>query len=219
MTTFNADELDAAVVACVKCIQREYFAVELEDPIKQGHVSSRSSIRTLNPFIEAETILVGGQLGRSDIPYSVKHQMILPKSHPFTVAMINHYHRKTFHAGPQALLAAVRQKCWPIHGKELVKKLVRKCFRCAHAGPILMKQLMGNLPRERIEPERPFTNIGVDFMGPFHIHYAIRGKKPTKAYGAIFVCFWSKAVHIELVSDLTTEAFLASLKRFVGRRG
>ena len=36
---------------------------------------------------------------------------------------------------------------------------------------------------------------------------------------AIFVCFCTKAVHIEVVSDLTTEAFLAALKRFVSRRG
>ncbi len=46
-------------------------------------------------------------------------------------------------------------------------------------------------------------------------------RKPTlvKAYLCVFVCLSVKAAHLELVSDLTTEAFLASLRRFVARRG
>ena len=38
-------------------------------------------------------------------------------------------------------------------------------------------------------------------------------------YVAIFVCMSTEAVHLELVSDLTTEAFIASLKRLFSRRG
>ena len=42
---------------------------------------------------------------------------------------------------------------------------------------------------------------------------------PLKAYIVLFVCFATKAVHLEIVSDLTTEAFLAALRRFVYQRG
>jgi hypothetical protein len=48
---------------------------------------------------------------------------------------------------------------------------------------------------------------------------APRSKTITKGYIAIFVCFVTKAVHIEVVTSLTTEAFLAALRRFVARRG
>jgi len=51
------------------------------------------------------------------------------------------------------------------------------------------------------------------------VHYKIRGKKPHKVNLAIFCCFTTKAEHIEVVSDLTTQAFFAALKRFNGRRG
>ena len=41
----------------------------------------------------------------------------------------------------------------------------------------------------------------------------------TKGYIAIFVCFVTKAVQIEVETSLTTEAFLAALRRFIARRG
>lgn len=78
---------------------------------------------------------------------------------------------------------------------------------------------MGDLPADRLKVQRPFFITGVDFCGPFYTTYRIRGKPPYKTYVAIFVCFSSKAVHIELVSDLSASNFLLCLKRFVGRRG
>jgi len=79
--------------------------------------------------------------------------------------------------------------------------------------------VMSPLPTDRVQIARPFNLSGVDYCGPFFVHYKIRGKKPHKVYLAIFCCFTTKAVHLEVVSDLTTQAFLAALKRFNGRRG
>ncbi|GFX38787.1 integrase catalytic domain-containing protein [Trichonephila clavipes] len=80
------------------------------------------------------------------------------------------------------------------------------------------KQLMGDLPTHRVTPSRPFSVCGVDYAGPINI-LRYRGAKTTKGYIALFVCFVTKALHLELVSDLTPEAFIASLKRFCARRG
>ena len=79
---------------------------------------------------------------------------------------------------------------------------------------------MGQLAASRTTPSHPFSTTGIDYAGPFTLKLGYT-RKPVlvKAYLAIFVCFSTKAVHIEVVSDLTTEAFLASLKRFVSRRG
>ncbi len=79
---------------------------------------------------------------------------------------------------------------------------------------------MGQLPPECLQPTAPFTNVGIDYVGPLWMKQG-SPRKPTivKVCVSIFVCFSTKAVHIELASDLTTEAFLAVLTHFVGRRG
>ncbi|XP_064542092.1 uncharacterized protein LOC135431089 [Drosophila montana] len=78
---------------------------------------------------------------------------------------------------------------------------------------------MGSLPPERLSTDKPFRHVGVDFCGPVNTYLRIRGKGPTKSYIAIYVCMAVKAVHIEIVSDLSTNKFLESLKRMVARRG
>jgi hypothetical protein len=87
--------------------------------------------------------------------------------------------------------------------------------------PITCSQLMGNLPKERVDPQRPFNVVGTDFCGPFYIKCKhARGRFQThKVYVCLFVCFVLKAVHLEVVFDMTSDAFLACLRRFVARRG
>ena len=76
-----------------------------------------------------------------------------------------------------------------------------------------------DLPELRVQQTRPFNVVGVDFCGPFFTHYRRRGTVPTKSYVAIFVCFVTRAVHLELVEDLSTQSFISALRRFIGRRG
>src|SRR5439155_26441742 len=69
-------------------------------------------------------------------------------------------------------------------------------------------------------PSRPFSLCGVDYVGPFKLCRRA-GRNPTyvKSYISLFVCFTTKAVHLEWVSDLSTNAFIAALTRFISRRG
>ncbi|XP_055379439.1 uncharacterized protein LOC129610762 [Condylostylus longicornis] len=77
---------------------------------------------------------------------------------------------------------------------------------------------MGDLPSERVHPFRALFHAGVDFFGSFWITHLVRGGAPLKAYGCLFVCLLTKATHLEVVSNLSTEAFLACLKCFISRR-
>lgn len=79
---------------------------------------------------------------------------------------------------------------------------------------------MGQLPRERVNPSRPFLNTGIDYAGPFSLK-TWRGKnaRSYKGYIALFTCFSTSAIHLEVVTDYTADAFMAAYKRFTGRRG
>ncbi|KYN03201.1 PREDICTED: uncharacterized protein LOC108773617 [Cyphomyrmex costatus] len=79
---------------------------------------------------------------------------------------------------------------------------------------------MGQLPSERITPSRPFTHTGIDYAGPFLIKtWKGKNARTYKSYVALFVCFATSAVHLELVTDYSSDAFIAAYKRFVSRRG
>lgn len=78
-------------------------------------------------------------------------------------------------------------------------------------------QLMGNLPAERITPSRSFSSVGVDYAGPYTIK--VSRNKTAKVYLCLFVYLTTKAVHFEIVSDMTTLGFLNAFKRFISRRG
>ena len=76
---------------------------------------------------------------------------------------------------------------------------------------------MGQLPLERVMPDIMFENVGIDYAGPLYIkHGHIR--KPT-VINCVFVSLSVKATHLELVSDLTANTFIAALHRFIARRG
>ncbi|GFU88492.1 integrase catalytic domain-containing protein [Trichonephila clavipes] len=91
---------------------------------------------------------------------------------------------------------------------------------CCRYRATTSNKLMGDPPTYRVTPSRPFSVCGVDYAGPINIlRYRGRGAKTTKGYIALFVCFVTKVLHLELVSDLTSEAFIASLKRFCAKRG
>ncbi|XP_055612519.1 uncharacterized protein LOC129759131 [Uranotaenia lowii] len=77
---------------------------------------------------------------------------------------------------------------------------------------------MGDLPPERVIEAPVFQRVGVDYCGPFSIQYPQRKARPVKCFIAVFVCLVVKAVHLEIVGDLTSNAFIAALRRFIGRR-
>ncbi|XP_038210263.1 uncharacterized protein LOC119831089 [Zerene cesonia] len=79
---------------------------------------------------------------------------------------------------------------------------------------------MGQLPSCRVTPARPFRNCGVDFAGPVNIRTAKgRGHHSYKGYICVFVCMVTKAIHLEAISDLSAQGFIAGFKRLVARRG
>lgn len=151
----------------------------------------------------------------------MKHQILLPKNHHITNVIIWHYHKSNLHAAPELLYCLSRQKFWIIQSRSKVKSIYKRCVRCATYNATPSTPKMGNLPEHRIQSTRPFLNTGVDLYGPLNLKPAskLRYRTTYKAYVSLFICMSTKAIHIEIVTDLSAESFLSSLKRFTSRRG
>lgn len=214
-------ELSRATSKLFLISQKECLFDELCDLKCNNRVSNKSQIRNLSPFIDRDGLIrVGGRISYSDFPYEKKHPIVLPKNHHLTKLIFQEYHLTLLHAGPSLLLHTIRDKFWPVGGKNIAKQTVRQCVTCVRHQGKSHFQYMGNLPRERTLITYPFHTVGVDYAGPFQIKDRKgRGCKITKSYLCLFVCFSTKALHLELVTELTTTAFLATFRRFIARRG
>ena len=128
-------------------------------------------------------------------------------------------HDKVYHNGTKETLTEVRSEFWIIKGRSLVKKLIHKCRICRrHEGPHYQVQPPPPLPEYRVSRQSPFESTGVDFAGPLYVRYP--GKNETsKVWLCLFTCAVIRAVHLDLVPDMSATSFVRCLKRFVARRG
>lgn len=221
LESLTCEELQGALNIIVRQAQHDVYAKEISDLKKNSTVGRKSKLLSLNPILDENMIIrVGGRIHQSNFNYNKRHPMILPASHRLTYMIIENEHIRQLHCGANHLLASLREKFWPISGKNLVKRVIRECIVCFRANPRATNPLMGALPKARLSPALPFQNCGLDYAGPVIIKDRKgRGCKTSKAYICIFICFITKAVHLELVTDLTTEACLAAIRRFTSRRG
>ncbi|XP_061391232.1 uncharacterized protein LOC133326618 [Musca vetustissima] len=215
------DQLEYALLAVVWNVQQQYFKDDIKRAVKKR--DPQGPLKGLNPFIDDSSgiaiLKVGGRLELAHVPETQKHPMIMPKENNFVKCYIQYLHIKNYHAGPKALVSLVRMRFWVINLRNLCRTIVNRCPHCIRYRPKLLQQMMSNLPADRLNPSRVFARCAVDFCGPINTYLRIRGKVPYKTYVAVFVCLATKAVHIEAVSDLSTDSFIGALKRMIGRRG
>jgi len=218
--SLTAEEINKAEIRIIKILQDSRFAEEIKK-LKNKISIDKGTLTNLNPFLDENGLIrVGGRLQNSQLSFGQKHPIILPSRHPLTDRIIREIHERHYHTGIQATLYILRQKFWLTDGRNQVRKIVRTYVRCFNFNANPVKYKMGNLPSSRVSGNTPFTNVGVDFCGPFFIkEKKHRNQTRVKAYVCVFVCMLIKAIHLEVVSDLTTEGFLAALRRFMARRG
>lgn len=217
----TTDELERAETAIIFAMQAEHFSEEIGALQSQKELKRSSSIRKLIPFIDANGLLrVGGRLTNSDLNFDAKHQLLIPHKHHVTDMIIKEIHVRALHGGPILTESLIRQKYWIIHGYRRIKAILHDCSICRRYSRTGSQQLMGNLPSHRVIGTRAFLNCGVDYAGPIAVRsWKGRGYTAVKGYISVFICLATKAIHLECVTDLTAEAFIAAFKRFMARRG
>lgn len=216
-------ELESADKTIARKIQQQALLHEFEDLSRGRELHNKSKLKALDPFLDKEKIIrVGGRLRHASISDSQKFPIILPPKNYVTTLIMRREHERLHHCPPAQLLSSIRQTYWPLNGRREATKIIKRCVRCFRVKPVAANAKMGDLPPPRVTSAvRPFKSCGVDYAGPLQVRESRRRGRVhiSKGYIAVFTCLATKAVHLELVSELSTEAFLASLRRFVARRG
>lgn len=187
----------------------------------EGLLVSDTNLKALSLFLDGEGVIrIGGRLRHSHLPLERKNPILLPSGH-LARLIVTHYHRVSLHGGLQVTLQLTRHLYWVLRARSLAKACIANCVTCVRHRATVAAQSMGDLPSPRVNPpSRPFTTTGVDYAGPINVRIgAGRGRKSQKAYCAVFVCLATRAVHLECVTDISTQAFIAAFRRFAARRG
>lgn len=167
--SLTIDEITSAYNKVIRLLQNLHFSNEIRTLQRDRGMAVGGKLQHLNLFLDEEEILrVRGRLRNAPMSFHQKHPIILPKAST-TELIINHEHQNNHYSGTQATLYAVRQRYWPVDGRSQVWRTIKKCVRCCRANPPSVDYLMGDLPEPRITEWRPFTNIGIDYCGPFYI--------------------------------------------------
>ena len=224
----KVDELEKAQRNIVWYVQRTSFPEIFTALRKEGSERNQkdvkrnlqgigSSLYQLNPMLKDELIVVGGRLKFANIDEENKHPMILPSKHHVADLVIRHYHELNGHMGQESVLTSLREKFWVLKGRASVRRVIRSCVDCQRRKKPACKQLMADLPVDRVKAyDPPFTYVGVDFFGPIEVK---QRRSRVKRYGCTFTCLNTRAVHIEIAHTLNTDSMLNLLRRFVSLRG
>lgn len=128
--------------------------------------------------------------------------------------MVNDAHIKCKHLGIGTTLASIRQDgFWIPSGRQVVKSIISKCLLCTKLNAYSFQYpKMTNLPEERLRLIKPFMHTAIDYTGPLHV-FADNGNS-SKVYVSLFTCMAIRAIHLELVKDLSSRSFVEAFKRF-----
>jgi len=152
----SANELNQTFLRILAQIQQTAFSKEI-DLLLKNHLL-KSGLQGLTLFLNKMhvgnailiVVRVGGRLVISNLLSSAKHPFILYQSiSPYHIVRRIHpsfqFTRRSEGLG--------NQRC----------QVVRECTHCFHYKPLLMSQIMGNLPPDRLNGERQYQVSGVDF--------------------------------------------------------
>ena len=135
-----------------------------------------------------------------------------------TQLIIEDCHKRVNHCGVQDTSAELRCRYWVVRAHQFIKVILHRCWNCRRLeskpfeGP-----LEASLPEFRVCQTFAFDKVSVDYCGPLLIKTE-DGKSMKKTWVCLFTCTASWAVLLELVTDLTPEAFIHCLSRFCSKR-
>lgn len=196
-----------AEITMIRAAQKEFLSDKTSKPLLQGLEVIRD---------ERDVLRVKGRLANA--PDEILRQpIVLPRKAHLTKLIVRAAHQAVGHAGRVMTSNEVTQQGYYVIGQRKVcQEVVNECTTCRRLQAVPLRQKMADLPQVRLEGTAPFENIGVDCFGPFFVY---QGRRNVKRYGLMCTCLSSRAVHIEVLDDMTTSSFILALRNIISLRG
>ena len=199
-------------------VQTESFPNVSKSIANSKEIWKTLKIAKMSPIIEENGIIrVKGQLKHSNHADNAKQLILSTAKHPVLQLLLEKAHRDNLHGGTEYVRNKLQQKYWIIVSRNSLRKIKLRCIKCRHRKTNPIKPPMADLPRERLDEHVfPFTHTGVDYFGNFEVKLL---QRTTKRWCCLFICLTTRAVYIEVAQSLDTESCLATVTRFIARRG
>lgn len=178
---------------------------------------------SLSSFLDSSGIIhVGGRLGQSELlSYNKKHPVLLTKSWLAHLIILDcQQSDKVEHASFSTTQANALDIIWVVGARSFVRKVVHSCMKCRRLFAKPRPQLMADLRVDHLAMDSPaFSHTGLDFAGPFLVASGnARGCTFVKCQVLLLTCMSTRAMHLELVPNMSLPAFKGALIRFFSRR-
>ena len=208
-------ELQYATILWCESVQRKHYS-DVISAISSRKLNNLQ--RQLGIFIGDDGILrCKGRLENTDLSEGAKFPILLPRGERFTDLLIQHIHCKQLHCGVSQTLSEIRYNYWIPQGRAAVRQVIRNCSVCSrHEGGPYKMPVMAPFPKSRVSQAIPFSGTGLEYLGPILVKYC---GETRKRWICLFTCIVTRAVHLELLQDMTTEEFLHGFRRFISTRG
>jgi len=217
-TDLSVLELKDAELKLWRFVQRVDFSIEKKQIQEDGHVGKKSVLNNFNVFEDSEGLLrIETRIkNKKLLTYKESNPIVLLPSSHLVKLFLEKLHFSTKHGSVSEVLFKARKKFWIIRARQRIQGIVKGCIICKKARLSRPIPIMADLPLDRMNPTYPFTVVGLDHFGPFHVKI---GSETKKSYGLIVTCFVTRAINLEWSEDLSANKLMNALRRHCARYG
>ena len=223
VTNEVADVKTKAFNYLIKQMQSCHFAPEIECLTSKGNMARPVPplIQQLNLFLDENGIMRSrGRVAKNiSLDFNAINPIVCHKDSWLTKLIIRDTHEKCKHMGANATINALRQGgFWIPRVRQAVFTELKTCRQCKVINAKAFKYPSPTaLPSDRVNLVRPFNTIGIDFTG--HFFTIDKRDVESKQYILIITCMNTRAVHLEVLPNMTAPEFVMAFIRFTNRYG
>ena len=211
----------------IRCAQREGFEKEIALQGNELMAKQGGKLDMMGLFEDENGLLrVVTRLDLSEkIPKHTARPIILPRDNEIVTKLVLHYHLLFAHVPLSTMRYYLQRTFHLVGGRKYLGKILSTCRGKNCRKLVKLSAVQPPLPLSRVDPGPldMWSQIGIDMLGP--VYYKNSGECPEcsdkvlKGYAAIYVDFYTRAIHLSLVRSLGTEDFLLSFGKMCARRG